>query len=123
MSRELLKQINSLTFLVLGEETLDKPEEKPKIKKSALFERVGIGAEKRRAAITLNIEDTPKKPYIEEELAPEDGALYDSDFQLFIDLTRPDEQKEGTKLNSVLIKATSIKNRKIGPKKTTNLKS
>ena len=123
MCRELLKQINSLTFLVLEEETLDKLEEdlrdvvedlklqaphdaglikesfsyvrsspkqgiyrdplpKRKIKKSALSGRVGIGAEKRRTAIKLNIKDTPKKqPRTEEELAPEDGALYDSDFQ------------------------------------------
>ena len=122
MCRELLKLINSLTFLVLEEETLDKLQEdlrdimedlklqapheaglikesfsyvrsspkqgiyrgplpKPKIKKSALSGRVGIGAEKSRTSITLNIKDTPKRqPRTEEELAPEDGALYDSDF-------------------------------------------
>ena len=101
MCRELLKQINFLTFLVLEEETLDKLEEdlrdnvedlklqalrdaglikesfscvrfspkqgiyrdplpKRKIKKSALSGRVGIGAEKRRTAITLNIKGTQK---------------------------------------------------------------
>ena len=57
----------------------------------------------------MNIKDTPKKqPRIEEELAPEDGALYDSDFQPFIDLTRPDEEKEEKKSNSDLIKASPI---------------
>ena len=151
MCRELLKQINSLTFLVLEEETLDKLEEdlrdivedlklqaphdaglieesfsyvrfspkqgiyrdplpKCKIKKSALSGKVGIGAEKRQPAITLNIKGTHKKqPRIEEELAPEDGALYYSDFQPFVDLTRPDEVKEEKKLNSDLIKASPIK--------------
>ena len=51
--------------------------------KSALSGRVGIGAQKRRTTITLNIKDTPKKkqPHIiEEEFAPEDGALSDLDF-------------------------------------------
>ena len=73
---------------------------KPKIKKSAISGRDGTEAEKRRAAITYNIKDTPKKqPHIEDELAPEDGGLYNPDFQRFIDLTRPDEQKEGKKLN------------------------
>ena len=43
---------------------------------------------KRESAVTLNIKGTPKKqPRTEEELAPEDGALYDSDFQPFIDLS------------------------------------
>ena len=37
------------------------PLPKPKVKISALSGRVGIGAEKKRAAITLNIKDTPKK--------------------------------------------------------------
>ena len=61
----------------------------------------------------MNIKDTPKKqPRNEEELAPEDGALYDSDFQPFIDLTRPDEEKEEKKLNSDLIKASPIKKQK-----------
>ena len=65
----------------------------------------------------MNIEDTPKtQPRIEEELVPEEGALYDSYFQTFIDLTRPDEQKERKKLNSDSIKALPIKNRKIRPK-------
>ena len=89
------------------------PLPKRKIKKSALSGRVGIGAEKRRTAITLNIKDTPKKqPRIEEELAPEDGALYDSDFQLFIDLTSPDEENEEKKLNLDLIKASPIEKQK-----------
>ena len=61
----------------------------------------------------MNIKDTPKKqPRNEEELAPEDGALYDSDFQPFIDLTRPDEEKEEKKFNSDLIKASPIKKQK-----------
>ena len=64
---------------------------KHKIKKSSLSGRVRIGADKRQTAITLNIRDTPKKQPRIEELAPKDEALYDSDFQLFIDLTRPDE--------------------------------
>ena len=34
--------------------------------------------------------------------------LYDSDFQPFIDLTKPDEQKEENNLNSNLIKASPI---------------
>ena len=46
----------------------------------------------------LNIKDTLKKqPCIEKELALEEDALYDSDFQSFIDLKRPDEQKEKRK--------------------------
>ena len=94
--RESLKQINSLTFLILEEQTLGKLEEdlrdivedlklqaphdaglikesfsyvrsspkqgiyrdplpKRKVKKSALSGRAGIGAEKRRTTITLNI--------------------------------------------------------------------
>ena len=82
---------------------------KRKVKKSALSGRVGIGAEKRRTTIALNIKDTPKKqPCIEEELASKDGALYDSDFQPFIDLKRPDEEKEEKKLNSDLIKESPI---------------
>ena len=61
----------------------------------------------------MNINETPKKqPRIEEELAPEDGALYDSDCQPFIDLTGPDEEKEEKKLNSDLIKASPIKKQK-----------
>ena len=85
---------------------------KLKLKKSALSRRDRIGAEKRRAAITLNIKDTKKEPRIEEELAVEDGALHDSDFQPFIDLTKGREQKEGKKLNSDLIKASPIKKKK-----------
>ena len=100
------------------------PLPKLKLKKSALSRRDRIGAEKRRAAITLNIKDTKKEPRIEEELALEDRALYDSDFQPFIDLTKGREQKEGKKLNSDLIKASPIKksktpeqsDRKIQPK-------
>ena len=85
------------------------PLPKRKVKKSALSGRVGIGAEERRTTITLNIKDTPKKqPCIEEELASKDGALYDSDFQPFIDLKRPDEEKEEKKLNSDLIKESPI---------------
>ena len=61
----------------------------------------------------MNIKYEPKQPRIEEELAPEDGALYDSDFQPFIDLTTPDEQKKkGKKLNSDLVKALPIKKQK-----------
>ena len=117
MCREVLTQINSLTFLVLEEETLDKLQEdlrdivedlklhtshetglikesssyarsspkkgiyqdpltKTRMKNSALSERVGIGAEKRRASITLNIKNAPKKqPRTVEELAPEEGAF------------------------------------------------
>ena len=43
--------------------------------------------------------------------------LYDSDFQPFIDLTRPDEQKEEKKLNSDLIKASLIKKTKTSDRK------
>ena len=74
----------------------------------------------------MNIKDTPKKqPRIEEELAPEDEPLYDhgdiiikfsiiypwhdSSYQAFIDLTRPDKQKEGQKLNLDLVKVSPIK--------------
>ena len=89
------------------------PLPKRKIKKSALSGRVEIGAEKRQTAITLNIKDTPKnQACIEEELAPEDGPLYDSDFQHFTDLTRPDEEKEEKKSNSDLIKASPIEKQK-----------
>ena len=161
MCREWLKQINSLTFLVLEEGTLDKLKEdlraavedlkvqvpheaelikesssyvtyslkkgiywdsflKSKIKKSELSRGVEIGPEKRRAAIILNIKDTLKKkaaPHwrrISEQ--PEDGALYDSDFQTFFDLTRPDEQKE-LKKNLYLLKAST---RKISDRKKAN---
>ena len=56
---------------------------------------------------------TKKQPRNEEELAPEDGTLYDSDFQPFIDLTRPDEEKEEKKSNSdLIIKASPIKKQK-----------
>ena len=52
--------------------------------------RVGIGAENRQGADTLGIKETSRKqPFIEEKLAPEDGSLYESSFQPFIDLTRP----------------------------------
>ena len=90
----------------------------PKTKKPALSGRVGIGAENRRAPVTLNIKDTQRKqPRIEEELEHEDRALYDSDFQPFIDITRPNGRKEGKKLKSVLAKASPIKaNQKGQPK-------
>ena len=39
----------------------------------------------------MGIKDTSRKqPCIEEELAPEDGSLYESGFQRFIDLTGPE---------------------------------
>ena len=80
------------------------------LEKSALSGRVGIEAEKSQAAITLKIKDTPEKqPRIEEELAPEDGTLYDSNFQLFIVAARRDGQKEGKKLKSDLVEASPIK--------------
>ena len=89
------------------------PLPKHKIKKPALSGRIGIGAERRQTTITLNIKDTTKKkqPGIEEELAPEDRALYDSDFQPFIDLTRPDEHLQ------------QKKPKRVGQKKTTKMKS
>ena len=70
----------------------------------------------------MNIKDTPKKqPRIEEELAPEDGALYDSDFQPFIDLTRLHEEKEEKKSNSDLIKASpKVKQKNLTEKDNQN---
>ena len=88
---------------------------------SALSGRVVIGEEKRRDAVTLNIKGTSKKqPRTEEELASEDGALYDSDFQPFTNLRRPDGQKEGKKIKSDLVKTSPIKNPQKNPTEKDN---
>ena len=75
------------------ERNLSRPFNKTEDKKVCIIlsRRVGIGAENRWGVDTLGIKDTSRKqPCIEEELAPEDGSLYESGFQRFIDLTRPE---------------------------------
>ena len=59
-------------------------------------EELALEQKRDEVQVALNIKDTQKRiPRIEEELALEDRALYDSDFQPFIDITRPNGQKEG----------------------------
>ena len=56
----LIKESFSYVRSSTKQEIYRDPLSKHKIKKSALSGRVGIGAKKRRTAITWNIKDTPK---------------------------------------------------------------
>ena len=70
---------------------------------------VGIAAEKRRAAITLNIKDTKESPALKNNYHLKMESYMIQIFNpSWIDLTRADGQKEGRKLNSDLVKASPI---------------
>ena len=84
---------------------------------SALSRRDENGVEKRRATITLIIRNTPNSPLLKKNQHLKTMPIIDSDFQLFIDLTKPDVQKEGKKLNPDFVKASPIKKLKNAIKK------
>ena len=84
---------------------------------SALSRRDENGAEKRRATIALSIRNTPNSPSLKKNQHLKTVPIIDSDFQLFSDLTKPDVQKEGKKLNSDLVKSLPIKKLKNAIKK------